>query len=166
VSGGKVLRVLMNADEERAVGVLVAPGKPPEVPTGEARLGEPSREAHWRWRLRMAERLAAQTDAERFGVVAMYVFGSAKNATAGPGSDLDMLVHFRGGREQRQALETWLEGWSLCLDEMNFLRTGFRSGGLLDVHIVTDEDIAARSSYAVKIGAVTDAAWELPIRRS
>jgi pyruvate,water dikinase len=166
VSGGMVLRVLMNADEERAVGILVPPGKPPEEPSEEPRPGEPSREGHWRWRLRMAERLAVQTDAARFGVVAMYVFGSAKNATAGPGSDLDLLVHFRGTPEQRQALETWLEGWSLCLDEMNFLRTGFRSGGLLDVHIVTDEDIAARSSYAVKIGAVTDAAWELPIRRS
>jgi pyruvate,water dikinase len=166
VSGGMVLRVLMNADEEKAVGVLVPAGKPPEEATEEIRPGEPSREGHWRWRLRMAERLAAQTDPERFGVVAMYVFGSAKNATAGPGSDLDMLVHFRGSGEQRKALETWLEGWSLCLDEMNFLRTGFRSGGLLDVHIVTDEDIAARSSYAVKIGAVTDAAWELPLRRS
>jgi pyruvate,water dikinase len=166
VSGGMVLRVLMNADEEKAVGVLVPAGKPPEEATEEIRAGEPSREGHWRWRLRMAERLAAQTDPERFGVVAMYVFGSAKNATAGPGSDLDMLVHFRGSGEQRKALETWLEGWSLCLDEMNFLRTGFRSGGLLDVHIVTDEDIAARSSYAVKIGAVTDAAWELPLRRS
>ena len=74
-------------------------------------------------------------------------------------------MHFTGTDAQRRELEAWLEAWSLCLDEMNFLRTGFRSGGLLDVHIVTDEDIAGRSSYAVKIGAVTDAAWELPIRR-
>ena len=35
------------------------------------------------------------------------------------------------------------------------------SGGLLDVHLVTDEDIARRSSYAVKIGAITDAARPL-----
>ena len=45
--------------------------------------------------------------------------------------------------EQRRALELWLEGWSLCLAEMNFLRTGYRSQGLLDVHFVTDDDIAA-----------------------
>jgi pyruvate, water dikinase len=164
-SGGRVLRVLMNADEERAVGLLVPPGQPPEAPAEEARPGEVSREGHWRWRLRMAERIAAQVEGERFGVVAMYVFGSAKNATAGPGSDIDVLVHFRGTPEQRQALETWLEGWSLCLDEMNYLRTGVRTGGLLDAHIVSDDDIAERSSYAVKIGAVTDAAWELPLRR-
>ena len=32
---------------------------------------------------------------------------------------------------------------------------------LLDVHLVTDEDIASGDSYAAKIGAVTDAAREL-----
>jgi len=32
---------------------------------------------------------------------------------------------------------------------------------LLDVHLVTDEDIAVRTSYAVKIGAVTDPACSL-----
>jgi len=162
---GMVLRVLMNADEDRAVGFLVPAGRPPDMPSEEAPLGEIPREGHWRWRLRMAERIAAQVDAARFGVVAMYLFGSAKNATAGPGSDIDILVHVRGTDAQRDELTTWLEGWSLCLDELNFLRTGVRSGGLLDVHLVTDEDIAARSSYAVKIGNVTDAAWELPLRR-
>jgi len=35
--------------------------------------------------------------------------------------------------------------------------------GLLDVHFVTDEDIRNRTSYAVKIGAVTDAARELAL---
>ena len=47
---------------------------------------------------------------------------------------------------------------------MNYLRTGYRlPGGLLDVHLVTDEDIAHKTSYAVKIGAVTDAARRLPM---
>jgi pyruvate,water dikinase len=35
--------------------------------------------------------------------------------------------------------------------------------GLLDVHIITDEDIAKKSSYAAKIDAVTDAAKPLPL---
>ena len=50
--------------------------------------------------------------------------------------------------------------------EMNYLRTGFRSKGLLDVHIVTDEDIARRDSFAVKIGAITDAARPLVVGRA
>lgn len=32
---------------------------------------------------------------------------------------------------------------------------------LLDIHFVTDEDIAKHNSYAIKIGAVTDAARPL-----
>ena len=38
-------------------------------------------------------------------------------------------------------LDTWLDGWSLCLDEMNYLRTGFKAGGLLDIHYVSDNEI-------------------------
>ena len=49
---------------------------------------------------------------------------------------------------------------------MNYLRTGYRSDGLLDVHLVTDEDIEKRTSYAVKIGAVTDAAQLLAAPKS
>ena len=48
---------------------------------------------------------------------------------------------------------------------MNFLRTGYRSEGLLDVHLITDADIAERSSYAVKIDAITDPARKLPMKQ-
>ena len=109
----------------------------------------------------MAEQVASQLDAGRFGVAGFYVFGSTKNATAGLSSDIDIIIHFRGTDGQRRELELWLEGWSLCLDEINYLRTGYRTGGLLDVHFVTDEDIKNKTSFAIKIGAVTDAARPL-----
>ena len=112
----------------------------------------------------MAERIAGELDGHRFGVKGFYVFGSTKNATAGPGSDLDVIVHFSGQQQQRDELALWLDGWSLCLAEMNYLRTGYKSTGLLDVHWITDEDIAKRTSFAVKIDAVTDAARPLPLR--
>ena len=83
----------------------------------------------------------------------LYVFGSTKNATAGPGSDIDLLVHVDGTLEQRRSLESWLEGWSLCLSQMNYLRTGYKTDGLLDVHYVTDSDITVHTSWASKIGA-------------
>ncbi len=160
---GRVLRVLMNADIDRAVGLLVDPGKAtvgdpadlaPSVGGGET-------EDFWRWRLRMAERLAAELDGERFGVKALYLIGSTKNATAGPGSDIDLVVHFTGDDAQLRDLTAWFDGWSLCLGEVNFLRTGYETGGLLDVHIITDEDINRRTPFAAKIGAVTDPAREL-----
>ena len=59
-----------------------------------------------------------------------------------------MLVHFKGTDEQKKELTLWLKGWSRCLSEINFQRTGYRSDGLLDVQFITDADIAARSSYA------------------
>jgi len=160
---GKVLRVLQNAELDRAVAVLVEPGSTLGLPEGQSS-GHEGRDDHWRWRLAMAERLASQIDAKRFGVVAVYVLGSTKNATAGPCSDIDLLVHFRGSDEQLGELKVWLEGWSLALDEMNYARVGARTGGLLDVHVVTDDDLTARTSYAVKIGAVTDPARELKLK--
>ena len=97
---------------------------------------------------------------------ALYLFGSTKNATAGPQSDIDILVHFHGTKQQRKDLMAWLEGWSNSLSEMNYLRTGYKTPeGLLDVHMITDEDIEKRTSFAVKIGAVTDAPRPLILRK-
>ena len=107
----------------------------------------------------------APADPARFGIKGIYVFGSTKNATAGPASDIDLLVHVESCERTQQQLELWLEGWSRCLSELNFLRTGYKTDGLLDVHLVTDEDIENHSSYASKIGAVTDPARALPLRR-
>ncbi len=171
-TGGMVLRVLMNGDLGEAVGLLASPG-PAEI-TGASHLPSPAAPAgaapggsdeHWRWRLRMAQTLARELDGARFGVQALYVFGSTKNATAGPASDIDLLIHAAATmtEEQRRALDSWLEGWSLGLAEVNFLRTGKKSEGLLDLHYVTDDDIAQKTSFAVKIGAVTDAARPLPL---
>jgi hypothetical protein len=163
-TGGKVLRVAMNADQGEALGYIATPVSA-VVDAGDIKEpAETASEDHWHWRLYMAERIAGQFDGARFGVKAVYVFGSAKNATAGPGSDIDLLIHFQGTEAQRQKLVLWLEGWSLCLAEINFSRTGFRSGGLLDYHLLSDEDIANKTSYAVKIGAVTDAARQLPLK--
>ena len=118
-----------------------------------------------RWRLRMATYIASQTDPERLGVEGFYLIGSTKNATAGPASDIDLLLHVRGTERQQKALEVWLEEWSVYLDEINYRKTGHRSGGLLDVHIITDEDIAQQTSFAAKIGAITDAARKLSMMK-
>lgn len=163
-SGGMILRVLMNADLDQAVAFLSAPSKATRDHVDDViNAGERSTEDHWRWRFRMAQRIAAQLDPEKFGVKAFYLIGSTKNATAGPASDIDIMLHFIGTDEQEKELRLWLEGWSCCLSELNFLRTGYRTKGLLDVHLITDSDILARSSFAVKIDAITDPARKLPM---
>lgn len=171
-TGGLILRVLMNAETEEALGLFAVPAGPsafelsPTSGTPEPRARTPRvTDEHWRWRLGMAERIALEADQQQFGIKAMYVFGSTKNATAGPSSDIDLLVHVEGSADQRRALELWLEGWSACLGEINYLRTGRQTGGLLDVHIITDDEIARQTSYASKINAVTDPARPLKMKR-
>ena len=121
--------------------------------------------APWNWRWNVVEYLASQTDPKKYGVEGFYVIGSTKNASAGPGSDIDLLLHVRGTSQQQHALERWLANWSVYLDELNYQYTGCRTGGLLDVHIVTDTDIAQQTSFACKIGAVSDAARRVPMMR-
>ncbi|MDD3023454.1 MAG: nucleotidyltransferase domain-containing protein, partial [Syntrophomonadaceae bacterium] len=171
-TGGDFLHINMNADLQEALGYL--------APITAQNLAENSRDSFlldysdisqdryddrfWRWRMYMAERIAHRLDGNSFGVKAIYVIGSTNNGTAGPGSDIDLVLHFDGSKEQRTLLEKWLSGWSHSLAEMNYLKTGYASDGLLDVHIITDEDIAKKTSFAVKIGAITDPAQLLPMK--
>jgi hypothetical protein len=162
----RVLRILMNSDLDEAVGIFDTPRtEPAEAPASADMMVAVAAEAHWRWRLRMVEQIAADLDPGRFGVKSLYIFGSVKNASAGPSSDIDLLIHDEGGGPEREKLTLWLDGWSLSLAEMNYLRTGYKSDGLLDVHYVTDTDIEKQTSFATKIDAVTDAARSLALGR-
>jgi len=165
-SDGLILRVLMNAESDRAVAYLSPPLRREGQAESDIEIVDRTGEEHWRWRFRMAQRIAAQVDPQLFGVKAFYLIGSTKNATAGPDSDIDLLLHLQGTEDQKRELLLWLEGWSRCLSEINFLRTGYRTEGLLDVHLITDADITARSSYAVKIDAITDPARKLPMKEA
>jgi len=163
-TNGKILKILLNADLGEGIGLLAEPSQDTNKQIEEEVIEPVTRDSFWQWRLRMAEYIAESLDAKKYGVVNFYIFGSTKNASAGPASDIDLLIHFRGTEDQKNQLLEWLEGWSLCLSEMNFLQTGYRTDGLLDVHIVNDADIKIRTSWAAKIGAVTDAAKPLKMK--
>jgi hypothetical protein len=115
-------------------------------------------DVHWRWRNEMVCKIAEKLDFENFGVEAMYLIGSTKNATSGPASDIDILLHFRGTGFQEKELRAWFNGWSLCLSEINYMKTGYHSDGLIDLHLVSDKDIENKNSYASMIGSVNDGA--------
>ena len=78
--------------------------------------------------------------------------------TANIGSDIDLIVHFAGSDAEREALTHWLDGWSKALAKSHFLQTGFKAEDILDVHIITDECIRKKDSYAIKIDSITDPA--------
>jgi len=161
-SEGQVLKILMNAEKNLALALLTEEDDSIESqPSMKSQEHIRSRVDHWRWRMQSAERIAALIDPVRFGIKGIYVFGSTKNATAAPQSDIDLLIHFNGDENQQKELMIWLEGWSLSLSQINERRTGYKTDGLLDINIITDEDIKNRTSYAVKIGAISDAALPL-----
>lgn len=54
----------------------------------------PDSDEHWKWRYKMAEKISEKLDLKRFGVKAIYLIGSTKNANAGPASDIDLMLHF------------------------------------------------------------------------
>jgi len=110
-----------------------------------------SGDMHWKWRLRMALSIAEKTNLEKYGITAIYLIGSTKDATARPGSDLDLLVHFHGNDHQKQLLISWMEGWSYALAEYNYAQTGYRSDHMIDLHIITDENVEKPNSYGALI---------------
>ncbi len=125
---------------------------PYPVQEGEKKLLSDKPDVHWRWRYRMARLLAGHLDMERYGVQAVYLIGSTKDASAGMHSDIDLLMHVTGTDEQRRELRAWVDGWSLCLAEINYLKTGNPAReGLIDLHLVDGEDIRKKNSFASMI---------------
>ena len=104
-------------------------------------LGERATSAsvHWRWRGGYAQAMAAALDAERFGVLGVYLYGSTEAGNAGPGSDIDLVVVFQGSAAQKEKLSHWFEGWSLCLAELALQQTGYGfPGGILNIQWMTE----------------------------
>ena len=163
---GKELNVLMNADLEKAIAFIDTASRAGDNPyTEEIENETGTADDHgWRWRHYMAERIAMEMDFEAFGVKGVYLFGSTNTCTARLNSDIDLLIHIEGSPEQKKKLDLWLNGWSKALAEMNYLKTGYKTNGLLDVHYVTDKDIEERNSYAVKINSVYDPASPLRVK--
>ncbi|MEG1427222.1 MAG: PEP/pyruvate-binding domain-containing protein, partial [Oscillospiraceae bacterium] len=158
---GQSLTIRMNADLEIAVAYLDASAeKEKENPYSESEESQrdPDFSQGWKWRHYMAQKIADTMDDERFEVKAIYLFGSTNTCSARLNSDIDLLVHIDGNGTPKRELTEWLNGWSRALAEMNFLKTGYRCKGLLDVHYVTDADILQKESFATKIDSIYDPA--------
>lgn len=164
VTEGCILKLLMNAEANEALAYLADASVNEESETQVEVQADLKAEDHWRWRYRMAEKIASELDGEKFGVKAFYLFGSTKNAIAGPKSDINVLIQANGTEGQKKDLLNWLEGWSLCLKEMNYLRTGYKVESILDIKLVAENDNDNKDLYAAKIGAATNAAKELPLK--
>jgi len=159
----KIFKILENTDVDTILTYLNSPDKTVSSPEELEIALDPHSENHWKWRMSMVKSIAKNLDPDKFGVKALYLCGSTKNAIAGPKSDIDLIVHFVGTEEQKNLLLHWFEGWSLCLSEINYLKTGYKTEGLIDLHIITDEDIQKKDSYATMISGVHNSARKIPL---
>jgi hypothetical protein len=157
VSGGDVLRVYMNADQDAALAVL-QPEEDAGLPSVSADPVANQSRQFWRWRFRMAERMVKTLDAARFDVKGVYLYGPVNDGTARPDSQIDLLVRFDGDRGQLEQLECWIQGWSQALAEVNFTRTGVCMDEMLNVTFLSEAEVEAGVGLAALIGAVTNAA--------
>lgn len=165
---GKELIVLMNGDIQKAVAYLDNPTEvnPEPIYNYEAVVASNrDNDGGWKWRHYMAEQIADMIDMDAYSVKGIYLFGSTNSGTARLNSDIDLLIHFDGTKEQKEKLDLWLQGWSMALSEMNYLKTGYKTSGLLDVHYITDQDIKEKTSFAIKINSVFDPATPLKLKR-
>lgn len=165
-SAGKTLSLRMNSELNQAVCFLSAdsaqpPAQPVHLTPGSGSWAVETPAEHWQWRHYMAQQLADSLPMEDFGVKGVYLFGSTQAGSVGLGSDIDMLLHVDGDPSQLSRLNSYMDGWSRALARINYLHTGYELDRLLDVHLVTDEDIKNGDSYAIKIGSALDPATRL-----
>jgi len=98
-------------------------------------------------------------------VKALYLVGSTKTGMAGPASDIDLIVHFQGNEEQREHLLDWFEEEGIKLSEQNEKKTGIEVENILDVHLVTDEDLKTETSWATHITSQYMTARTIPLEK-
>jgi len=143
---GGTLSVVMDGEANEALAYL----KPPD---------------HQTWRAQKIEEIAQAVDPMLYGIQAMYLIGSTKDGSAGPTSDIDLLVHFKGTDEQKDKLMAWFDEWGKKFARENKERTGYETEGLLDVHIITDEDIKKKNSWASHITSPYQTVRKIPLKK-
>lgn len=114
---------------------------------------------HWRWREKMSFAIAERANFKWFGIKAMYLIGSTQEGTAGAGSDLDLLIHTDADERQREFIKIWIDGWSKALAEINYEKTGYELKSLIDLHLVTTEELQnKKDSFAAMVGSLEESA--------
>jgi len=121
---------------------------------------------HWQWRMKKAKQMGRQLDPDTYGIKELYVVGSTKEATAGPESDIDLIVHFEGGEEKRDRLKNFFDRWDQRIIQENERRIGKRMDNILDVHFITDEDLKKGTSWSSHITSRHKSAKKIPLSES
>ncbi len=163
-TGGQALRILMNADEDKAMAILADDSMVIKYSDSAAMTYDSHYDEPLQWRKRMAESIGLQLDGKRFGVKGFYLFGTVFNETATANSDIDFIVHFAGNDIQKRELLLWFEGWNLSLSQVNYNRTGYTVHNFIDVTILTDDELREQKYYSDLINPANHSSKKLTIK--
>jgi len=111
-------------------------------------------ESDAQWRMNVARLLSQKCPLKKLGIIAIYLIGSVKSLKAGPASDIDFLVHYKNENYNKNLIEAYFSGWDHSIINENLKRTGYQCESIIELHLITDEDIKNKTSYTVMIGAI------------
>ncbi|MFH0895423.1 MAG: hypothetical protein V2A54_13385 [Bacteroidota bacterium] len=124
-----------------------------EIGNAFSQLSEEVLQSHWKWRFEMATALSNSNFLENKNITAIYLLGSVKNAQSGPCSDIDLMIHTNPDNRCMEEIKKFLKCWAHCLSEINFSITGEKITEMLDVHFISDQDVADKNSFTSMIGS-------------
>jgi predicted nucleotidyltransferase len=142
---GKIMRVLMNSTEEKAIAYFT--GIDPQSSSKAIKTNSVNTSEAQNWRTRMAEAFAQSIDMKKYNIIGIYLAGSVFKGESTPESDINLIIHSNAKQSEKDDFLKWAEGWNSALKSINYNRTGFQLDNILDIAIVSDEDIEANQFY-------------------
>lgn len=141
-TNGKILRLLMNADDDEAIAFITDRTTQTTYTLEESSSAHISVHEALQWRWSIAEHFAKSVDKIKYGIQSIYLFGTVFNNSASANSDIDMLVISDNIELTRGEFFTWLDGWNQALSQVNFHKYGIHINKMIDLHIVSSEEIS------------------------
>lgn len=153
-TNGKILRIISNSEQNISISFFSESSITPIFKiyqTTSRPKSMPSIEEPWEIRWKFAEKMIEKLNPQKYGVKAVYLFGTVFNKTASATSDLDLLFYVDGKPENLLRIEAWLEPWNALLKDIIFLNTGFNHPKPLDVKFIKPDELNESNYYYTEI---------------
>lgn len=114
-------------------------------------------------RQRIIKNLSDVICLEKLGIKSIYLIGSTKNHTAKHKSDIDLILHCddENIEKNRDKIITWFYAYEEALFQYNQDLVNEDKFKLFDLHLITDEDITKKNSFALMINSIDNNAKKI-----
>ncbi len=126
----------MNSEQSKAVAYLSEPGS--NSNRDENNFKKFRQEELFHYRNQVSETIIAKMDFTRFGITRMFV---SENIPAKKSQKIEFHI-ILANDENRDLLETWLEGWNLCLSDVYNIVSGISTGNIIKFNIYYESEVS------------------------